>query len=147
MSVKVNAQQPIFANSPQNQMAAFIQNLFAIYSSQTFPGPTYGLMPTGNMPLDPKVRAKMVAQSPMLSSWVKELGWDELTQTIAARLGNKWYYWQGDGLINVYLTWSRGLAICKTDDPTGQSRWYMGKSPSLGAAYHQMKYYLAGRNI
>jgi hypothetical protein len=140
MSAKT--QQPIFFNSPQNQMTDFVQNLFAIYSSQSFPSPTYGLGIT-----DPKARARMVAQTPLLSSWVKELGWDELTQTIAARLGHKWYYWQGDGLVQIYLSWSRGLGICRTKDPTGQNRWYVGKSPSLGAAYHMIKMYLMGRSI
>lgn len=70
------------------------------------------------------------------SSWVKNFTYDNRTGTLYMTVyGNsKVYEW-----LNVppELAFKilRGDASCKTSDWTGQNRWWVGKNPSLGAAY------------
>jgi len=71
----------------------------------------------------------------MPSSWIEKYEYNNSTQvlTMFVQGGNR-YEWGGipPTLAQQILG---GAAVCRTDDPTGQGRWWHGKHPSLGAAY------------
>lgn len=92
-------------------------------------------------------RATQSLESPMPSSWVDQLGYDPSTLTLTAVLSGKQYYWRPVPE-SVYLLWEKGLNSCKTNDPTGQKRWYRGKNPSLGATWWKtIMRNLAGKRV
>jgi len=41
----------------------------------------------------------------------------------------------------VFLQAYNGLAACRTNDPTGQNRWTLGKFPSRGAFFNRLRGY------
>lgn len=102
----------------------------------------------GNISLG-KARAKRNAISPMPSSWVQAIGYDDTTEILYAALGDsldpsppKDYYWRPIPLAT-YTIWIGGMAACTTNDPSGHNRWRPGKRPSLGAAWWHLGIRLA----
>lgn len=79
-----------------------------------------------------------VPQMNKKSSWVRSYAWDDHTHTLyMTTQRGQTYSWA-----NIDFATSEkvkaGLAICRTSDPTGQNRWFVGKHPSLGAAFWQI---------
>lgn len=94
-----------------------------------------------------KGRATQSEASPMPSSWVDSLGYDEPTMTLKATLNGKDYFWRPVAK-SVFLLWESGLATCRTNDHSGKKRWYKGKNPSLGAMWwRSVKKHLVGKRV
>lgn len=71
------------------------------------------------------------------SSWISTYSYDPYTKVLYMVTRGKMYSW-----FNVSEETAQkvleGQASCRTDDPTGQGRWFVGKTPSLGAAFWQL---------
>lgn len=72
------------------------------------------------------------------SSWIRAYAFDNHTKTLYMTTHKgKTYEWKNlPDSIAVQVV--NGLASCTTDDPTGKKRWFVGKNPSLGAAFWQI---------
>jgi hypothetical protein len=82
--------------------------------------------------------------STMRSSWVEYYEWfpndptnEYGTFTMKVKKKGKKYDWQNIKRSDAAQAVG-GNATCTTDDSTGKMRWFIGKHPSLGAAYHQV---------
>jgi hypothetical protein len=87
------------------------------------------------------------AQMHKKSSWVRAFAFDKKTKTLYMTTHQgKTYSWPDipDSLAIQVLN---GLASCTTDDPSGKNRWFIGKSPSLGAAFWQLLKPLTRMNV
>jgi hypothetical protein len=82
-------------------------------------------------------------KSSMRSSWVEYYEW--IPYNVGGQLGDffmkvfhgKRYEWKSITKAEAGQAVG-GNATCTTDDLTGRLRWWVGKYPSLGAAYHQI---------
>lgn len=72
------------------------------------------------------------------SSWIRSYAFDNRTKTLYMTTHKgKTYSWNNlpDSIAVQVLN---GLAVCTTNDPSGKHRWFVGKTPSLGAAFWQI---------
>jgi hypothetical protein len=70
------------------------------------------------------------------SSWIRAVDYDMNTGRLDIKMNQKWYSFHNVSVRN-YQKFINAKVSCVTDDPTGQRRWWKGKKPSLGAAYHR----------
>lgn len=81
------------------------------------------------------------------SSWVDGIQYDEPTKTLSAILNGVVYHWRPIEK-KVYTMWWAAFAACRTDDPSSQHRWWKGKIPSHGAAWHYLvSRFLRGKRV
>jgi hypothetical protein len=82
----------------------------------------------------------------MKSSWIRSFQYDTHTRTLYMTTHKgKTYSWENvEPEIASEVT--KGMAKCKTNDPSGKNRWWVDKEPSLGAAYWQILVPYYGRN-
>lgn len=82
-----------------------------------------------------KVKRPSGKLSTMKSSWVKNYSYNKLNKILyMATFKGSRYYWnnvnEDDASSTIF-----GKASCITNDPRKLPRWWIGKNPSLGAAY------------
>ena len=69
------------------------------------------------------------------SSFVSSLTYDPQTGNADALLsGRKYRFFSVPEAI--FVSWTKGAATCQTSDDSGQKRWDIGKTPSLGAFFN-----------
>ena len=72
------------------------------------------------------------------SSWIRSFTYEERTQTLYMTVHKgKTYSWDNVPPA-IALKALQGQAACTTNDPTGKARWWIDKTPSLGAAFWQI---------
>ena len=72
----------------------------------------------------------------MDSSWIKGLDYDPMTK-IATTIFRLHSYNFHAIPKRVFDRWYLGMASCMTDDASDLKRWWVGKTPSLGAFFNQ----------
>lgn len=100
--------------------------------------------------LEKTKHAKGHLKSTMKSSWVEYYEWvpnsplGDVGDFYMKVKGGKKYSWANISREEAGQAVG-GNAECTTDDTTGARRWWKGKHPSLGAAYHQVCKYFTSR--
>jgi hypothetical protein len=82
----------------------------------------------------PSTQTKQTRSS-LSSSWVREFTYDSLTTVLYMTTKRGAVYTWNRVPKDIALACVGGDATCRTDDPTKQHRWWVGKNPSLGASY------------
>jgi hypothetical protein len=74
----------------------------------------------------------------LTSSFIDSLEYDELSGYAYVYMKNGSSYRYANVPRRVFMAWKAGRATCKTDDHRKwRKRWWIGKTPSLGAFYNQ----------
>ena len=71
------------------------------------------------------------------SSNVKKILYNDETQEMFIQFQDKSIYTYFDVSFNLFLDVSNGNAVCITNGESKWGNWYVGKTPSVGAAVHK----------